>query len=65
MIYLIGGVAGMRKTSIITPCFRARKLVYHNSTNDIRASTNYLLTELAYDITKNKYEIKSLPSAKL
>lgn len=42
MIYLIGGVPGMRKSTVITPCICSQKPMYQNSTDLIRASTSQL-----------------------
>jgi hypothetical protein len=49
MVYLIGGMAGMRKSSIITPCFCAQKPVFSTSTDLIRASTSQLLEYMRLD----------------
>ncbi len=57
MIYLIGGVPGMRKSTIIGPCICSQKPMYQNSTDFIRASTS----ELYRSITKGDPHEAKMP----
>lgn len=58
MIYLIGGIPGMRKSTVICPCFLAQKHIYHNSTDLVRVSTTQLASSIGYDFrqTPNPYK---------
>jgi hypothetical protein len=49
MIYLIGGKDGLRKSTIIVPCFKNSKPIYSHSTDLIRASTSYLFASMGQD----------------